>query len=386
MAASPLRVLDEIISLCSTHGCKMYCTYCEAPASYTCSICKSTYYCSKAHQEEDWQRHKWEHTVPDDQKCVLLTMEDYCQKSSMIVRVKHTGDPLRKFGVFMRQDVKAGTNLFSEATHATGRLSEIVRAFKQGRFNGVVQNLWSLDRDFNIPKNEIGFRDLILRNNLADSHTVTQADPLVAIFFLFHRINHSCSPNAGFFYNALERRVNVIAARDLKKGEEITIYYYPMHFILKEIRDKLFKKRFEEFCKCHVCADEDENKMDAIVETISENIMHVLINKDKFHEFLDDEEEFTPEAIERIYRNMFHVIDLMHGFEEIITTPFSPFRAQVYKNFLPFLNTYPTFIRGKRHNRQMRQLFNKLKQEAIAYFRAYGNLEVTEAFESMEIF
>lgn len=386
MTAFSPKILDEIISLCSTHGKGMFCTYCEAPASYICSICKSAHYCSKAHQEEDWQRHKWEHMVPDDQKSVLSTMDDYCQKSSVLVRVKHTGDPLRKFGVFMRQDVKAGTTLFSEATHATGRLSDIIRAYRQGRFNGVIQNMWSMDRDFNIPKNEIGFRDLIFRNNLADSHTVTQADPLVAIFFLFHRINHSCSPNAGFFYNAPERRVNVIAARDLKKGEEVTIYYYPMHFILKEIRDKLFKKRFEEFCKCHVCANEDENETDAVIETIIDSVISILVNKDKFHEYLDEEEEFTPYSIERIYRNMLHIVDLLYGLEEKTTVPFSPFRAHIYKNFLPFLNTYPAFMREKRHNRQMRQLFKKLKQEAIDYFTAYGNLEDAKTFEFIKIF
>lgn len=383
MTAQSTRLLDEVISLCSSHGRGNYCTHCEKPAQYACSICKSTYYCSRAHQEEDWQRHKWEHNVPEDQKCVLGTMDDYCRTNSMLVRVKHTGDPLRKFGVFARHDVKAGTTLFSEQTYATGKLSVIMRAFKTGKFNGVIRNLWSMDRDFNIPKNEIGFRDLISRNNLADSHISNHEDPLVALFFLFHRINHSCAPNAGFFYDKDARKVTVIAARDLKQGEEITIYYYPVHFVLQEVREKFFKRRFEEFCKCHVCSDEKEENIDAVIELVVDNVISILVNKDKFHAFLDEQEIFSVESLEKIYRNMFHLTDLLYGLEIVQVVPYSPFRIHIYKNFLPFLNTYPPFIREKRRNREMRVLFKKLKQEAIDYFSAYANHETVSMFEKI---
>lgn len=368
------------------HETIYWCVVCESPASFACSICKSTHYCSAVHQKEDWQRHKYEHVLPEDQKSVIVTAAYHCRAKYPLIRVKHTGDPIRKFGVFARQDIPAGTILLNEKTYATGRMSLLVTAFEKGQFRPVEKEFWSLDRDFTLEKNSEGIHDVMKRNSLAGSDLLKEEDPIAALFFIFHRFNHSCGPNAGFYYNGSTREMTVCAARDLKKGEEITVYYHPMYFLNKETRDVFFTKRFQTDCKCHVCADEDENLMDTVAENVIENVFDIMENKTAFHTFLDTQEVFDSEILERIYNNMFHLLDLLNGFEKGEVTPFSPFRVCVYKYFLLYLQTYPKFIRGKRHDRTFRSFFQKVKKDSIAYFKAYNDDSMVNLLEKIKIF
>lgn len=73
-----------------------------------------------------------------------------------------------------------------------------------------------------------------------------------AIFLLYSRINHSCSPNAHAHYNGTTERLTVHATRDIEAGDQIFVPYVDTACLPRDRRQEL-TKRFGFACECPTC-------------------------------------------------------------------------------------------------------------------------------------
>lgn len=80
-----------------------------------------------------------------------------------------------------------------------------------------------------------------------------------AIFPLYSRINHSCSPNALHDFNSRIMRITVHALRDIKRDEQISIPYINTDKYTKKERGKILNKQTSiEECGCKMCLNGEE--------------------------------------------------------------------------------------------------------------------------------
>ncbi|KAF2818415.1 SET domain-containing protein [Ophiobolus disseminans] len=76
----------------------------------------------------------------------------------------------------------------------------------------------------------------------------------IGLFPKIARINHSCRPNASYYWSdKLNKRI-VYATRKIKKGEEVYVSYIPL-LLTQEGRQKLLD-RYGFKCSCDACAQE----------------------------------------------------------------------------------------------------------------------------------
>jgi hypothetical protein len=91
------------------------------------------------------------------------------------------------------------------------------------------------------------------------------------IFLEACRINHACDNNAQKSWNRNIKRHTVHALRDIKAGEEITIYYLAAHTGRKNRQMKL-QMKFDFICSCRLCSlpSAESKQCDARLERILE--------------------------------------------------------------------------------------------------------------------
>ncbi|KAI1331456.1 hypothetical protein F5Y16DRAFT_422983 [Xylariaceae sp. FL0255] len=90
------------------------------------------------------------------------------------------------------------------------------------------------------------------------NHTGMNEDGF-AVYHLFSRINHSCSPNAASVYHQNSGQMRVYALKDLAEGDEVLISYGIDLLQPHEQRSALLK--FD--CKCPVCKLPDHQDSDS---------------------------------------------------------------------------------------------------------------------------
>ena len=71
-------------------------------------------------------------------------------------------------------------------------------------------------------------------------------------------LNHSCVPNVSVEHLDASNVMSLGAARDILKGEELTIEYVPKEGVWKERQDGLIEYGFE--CSCKKCLNEIKSK------------------------------------------------------------------------------------------------------------------------------
>jgi hypothetical protein len=93
---------------------------------------------------------------------------------------------------------------------------------------------------------------IIFRNNAYNSGKEVGLFPKIA------RINHSCRPNASYYWSdALNKRI-VYTTRKLKKGEEIFVSYISLLLTQEDRQRQLDRYGFK--CTCDACAQEHAAK------------------------------------------------------------------------------------------------------------------------------
>ena len=72
------------------------------------------------------------------------------------------------------------------------------------------------------------------------------------VYLKMSRFNHSCRPNAQYFWNVDTNTRDVRALRKIKRGEEITLCYFPSMIGSREERQTQLKDTFNFDCNCEV--------------------------------------------------------------------------------------------------------------------------------------
>ncbi|KAF2500040.1 SET domain-containing protein [Lophium mytilinum] len=155
----------------------------------------------------------------------------------------------------------------------------------------------------------------ILRSNAFNTGTGLGLFPIVA------RINHSCRPNAAYFWSErLGRRV-VYAGRDIEEGEEISISYIPLLKTTKEREQRLAQYGFT--CECEACEASrggDSRSDDARAE------MQVMLDQLESEVLVPPGEGLMAEKKEEgLIKNSLRLVDMVE--EEVLVD----YYAQVYK-------------------------------------------------------
>jgi hypothetical protein len=167
-------------------------------------------------------------------------------------------------GLFARRKIKRGTRIVVETPLFTIRpqntaggdaytlqqlFNDVENAYKQLSPGEKAAYLTCFD---NRPADdkETSREVLIFKNNAAPL-----SDGTFGIFPKMAKINHSCKPNAVSVYSEPQGTRIIWAARDIKKGEEITITYVPLLQTTEQRREGLANYGFH--CECEVCRAHD---------------------------------------------------------------------------------------------------------------------------------
>jgi len=167
-------------------------------------------------------------------------------------------------GIFARRKIKQGTRIIVEPPLFTVRppkiaaggaytlqklFEDVEKAYK--RLTPAERGIYLTCFDNRPAEDQETSREvLIFKNNAAPL-----ADGSFGIFPKSAKINHSCRPNAVSVFSDPQRSRIIWAARDIKKGEEITITYVPLLQTTENRRDGLSKYGFH--CECEACRAHD---------------------------------------------------------------------------------------------------------------------------------
>ncbi|KAI9729440.1 MAG: hypothetical protein M1834_006821 [Cirrosporium novae-zelandiae] len=112
------------------------------------------------------------------------------------------------------------------------------------------------------------------------------------VFEVTSRINHSCLPNASFFYDKDTGMAMIYAIKDLKAGDEIYISYNNQFATAFE-RQADLEERWRFVCRCKLCAlPRSESKM----------IDRLMVEAEDIRTFLADEKKYLDTPLEYLSR------------------------------------------------------------------------------------
>lgn len=99
--------------------------------------------------------------------------------------------------------------------------------------------------------NNLDILGLIFRNNAYDTGSEIGLFPKIA------RINHSCRPNAAYYWNEKLKRRFVYATRDIEEGEEIFVSFISLLLTREQRQKKLARYGFT--CTCPACSQKEND-------------------------------------------------------------------------------------------------------------------------------
>lgn len=173
--------------------------------------------------------------------------------------------PGKGLGVFAAHDLETGSIIMREAPmitikppdHSPGtgypmlKISELVHAQYRLLSQPEQQEVLSLTYSV-LPSDVARYGDnldilgLVFRNNAYDTGSEIGLFPRIA------RINHSCRPNAAYYWNERLKRRFVYATRDIEEGEEIFVSFISLLMTREERQKKLARYGFT--CTCPACS------------------------------------------------------------------------------------------------------------------------------------
>lgn len=98
-----------------------------------------------------------------------------------------------------------------------------------------------------------------------------------SIFINFAFMNHSCMPNADFYYVSEYNIILVIALQDIEIGQEITINYLTE---FQKNRSQALMTRWNFNCQCSGCTDTKNNILIELIGTINDKIKSATCSAD----------------------------------------------------------------------------------------------------------
>lgn len=205
-----------------------------------CGTCKSISFCSKKCQQDAWAKHKY-----------------MCSKTIQVKPSQHGG-----MGVFAKQSFKIGDELIrdkpliihdalyddSNAVNALFKNCDIAK-----------QQIWTELSDCHSPDNPTP--ETIYKTNAIPLGATNSGIHITrsGLFARTCRLNHSCTPNARYIWNATLQCELVFAQRPIEKGEEITVNYIDA-YLSKQQRQQRLQESFNFTCNCNACEHSTEHQ------------------------------------------------------------------------------------------------------------------------------
>ncbi|KAF9045789.1 SET domain-containing protein [Hymenopellis radicata] len=160
-------------------------------------------------------------------------------------------------GAFTRRATAPGSILLSEhpllvVARTCGDVSTLLGNLEMEKFLGLANSKrYEYDRE----------TEGIMQTNAIEIELPTEEGTMGhhAVFLDFSRVNHSCSPNAQWKWDAKTFMLTLEAVRPIAKGEEITVQYIDSCVDYRQRRDKL-ASLYGFDCLCPTCSQPDHER------------------------------------------------------------------------------------------------------------------------------
>eukprot|EP01135_Chromosphaera_perkinsii_P012092 Nk52_evm30s2579 gene=Nk52_evmTU30s2579 len=242
---------------------KNLCDYCLLSGELkSCSVCKSSSYCSKDCQAGHWKFHK--------PVCELI-VATCSPEDSRVVRTVHS------LSILLTADVDGLRDKFSKLLCRTNIMEE-KRELKQEIYEWC-QKAWIWQNrkkgqppDFSVLHEEESMSkirdvaELISRWFVNAFNISGTNDAIVGAYPTVTAANHSCAPNACYKFKG--KVINLIALRDLDFDEEVLISYEPSQLMVstKNMRNRNLESTFGFRCSCKECCFEVQRPLEDVRE------------------------------------------------------------------------------------------------------------------------
>ena len=188
-------------------------------------------------------------------------------------------------GMIATQNIKQGELIYAESplmviNRKGPSLPQIETAF--GNLNETEREMF-----LNLAYQSDGSKLDIFRTN-SISHTLNNKS-LSHLFPVICRVNHSCDANAHWKWNENTQIEQLIAAFDIKKGQEITANYLGMNTMLTfDVRQQLLFKNWGFKCQCNFCHQNQQQRtnLDLLIIKRSELMLECHKINEKSYEKL----------------------------------------------------------------------------------------------------
>ena len=227
-----------------------------------CARCHSITYCGQECQREDWPRHR--------QFCIPVMVTEIPGKGHGLVASKKfkKGELIFKETAAISLKAREGAGVIT-MDMAQGVKSQVQNLSdeQKSKFYKLKHKKESLNSSNTV---SIGLTANCLEELLivTNNGNFSSKESMLALFINSPLLNHSCAPNAVLGkVPESAKGMEVIALRDISKGEEITQCYIRglPKYNQSEMRKRL-KEEFQFDCECTVCSGETPNQDRILLE------------------------------------------------------------------------------------------------------------------------
>jgi len=180
----------------------------------------------------------------------------------------------RGLGVFATTFIKKGTAIFQEVPLIIGGPSWLD---KEASFIALGEEK---QRDFmalhsrcycgKTPRKETEFQRIWDDNSFDVSKVAAKGH--IAVYKIASRLNHACIPNAQRRYTK-NGNVVMLATKNIKQGDEITINYIGSYSLPVPIRRQLLFQKFGIHCDCRGCIENTVLPLSRLLASVEDSLM-----------------------------------------------------------------------------------------------------------------
>ena len=241
------------------------CRVCLVPCNRLCK-CGQDSYCSKHCQKEDWPVHK--------SSCQVVSVGDIEYKGRGLVANR---------SIVMGEVILTENPLMLINFNPQSKpLSAVLKQFKK------------LNKKEKIDYLELGYQAVrgekkiltIFERNCVSVKTGEEEDDWRGIYLQFSKTNHACASNSVINIIGEKRVIELVASRNIQKGEEVVVNYLNPYrgkkpsLMLRQERMRALKAHWRFSCTCPVCILTGQKL--AKNEEIKNNIINLENKQEQF--------------------------------------------------------------------------------------------------------
>lgn len=325
------------------------CLSCENEATFKCTKCLNILYCSKECQIKDHPRHQFEDKANFKDRINFKNFLQITQEICPVLNFRHTRNLNKGFGLFARDDIPAGFLLFEEAPIWK---ADCIKFEPQEAYDSMSkeekEKTWSLCYNPIHKPQTSSEKDRyvsIITQNAIYTHSNDQnANPdEIALFHIICRMNHSCVPSTTMWFDHERNIARVVTARDIKKGEELTLYVLYCKLYNYEDRGKLILQKYTSLCLCKLCTSTDISKSDAVIQKCL-YFLKQLSDKTTAGDLFKNTKA-NPKALKTLYKDCRSIVDGVYKITGCESAPFSHLNIIFHESFAINLYIFLTDMR-----------------------------------------